>query len=1120
FTAITGGEIRREVAEYFLKKGEIHGAELYAINNPGKVDLWGIEDKDLYLENLRVYRDSLAYKNEVERYLKELTHILNNLKRHIFNPELLKIDMAYNAYKAGNMDFRDYLEFLMGKAREMIINVQDFENLYLLSQAMNQEENIDFKKANNERGILINELKKGLSKNEVRELVAKTVDFKTKKISRKVFYGYLLRKARELGLDIGKFPALSNYIVYVSTYEAVNRSLVMEELDGLEAAIKEPLYQNKTQRQLDRLSRNLAILKNIFAITLTKIDYRYYLDNKSSFDVQNYLKFIKKQAPRYRIQARPDQNIGRLDDYREEISKFYEYSFKRDDVFMENMHFGKTTGGMNGAVLMTGGFHTENLLDLFEKEKISYVSILPKFRIKKDYESPYFDILAGETTNIQQMLRSVIAQATMLQVASFLSPAIAEAVWGEAGVWSFRAAVRVQEMVARKNKVILTDGAGNTLEVNGKPLEFGKGAEKTITLAQLLSEVGYTGEVRAEAEPEIEPTAEPPEEGPAIRAWQNAIAVLVAAIPVGFSVLAFMSSLNVLPLVLSGVAVGVTGIQAILLAFQTLNAIGVEREKRRAAGRERRRTGARVAIAAATPEDSYETIRRNFGPVLAPFVNYHERVHKWTKKHLYFGKLRDIAEKRGTKGLRALINFLDEVIAYTAAYIWAPVIGTKSLFAGLRGIRYAPEINELLMYNPNAADPEEVKGYLKNPRWKEYFPERTPSYNEQNPRLFKWKEKDVEMILPNIIKEGSEPGANAYRIEQKLGEGGFAAVFEGTVTKGDLRGGRVAIKIMDPEALGAGLSPGEAEVREARDIIRFYQEYIFMQECNDIEEVLNVYDAGTYEINGKRYYYMVQELVEGTDLEKESMLRVREKQVGRRDEAFTTEEVLDISDQLFRGLKGIHEKGIIHSDIKPANLYLVNGKLKIADFGVSRYAPNRAMVEDGYVTGTPWYLPDLSFLYAKFGPKTDIFAAGVVLYQLMHEYRIPFYTNKDVKAKLEDLEKRGELAKWATERGRELAKTSLKLKGYKEGALAPTPDSPLEELVGRLLDEDVSGIHHVDDAAEYLNTPQKRKIIAASRREAQSSRRARVATPAAPPAAAQPAAAQVDAGPKTATVDL
>ncbi|MBU0683071.1 MAG: hypothetical protein KJ864_02120, partial [Candidatus Omnitrophica bacterium] len=443
FTSISGETIRKEVADYFVKQGEINGAEFYAVNNPEKIMLWGVEDKELYLDNLQVYRDSLKYKPEVDKYLNELMHILNNLKRHIFSPELLKIDMEYEDYKAGNMDFRGYLEFLIAKAKDSAIDVKRFSDLYFLVQAMEQEEKIDFKKANTERNILIDELKKCLSKYEIAELVSKSVDFKTKKISRKNFYGYLLTKAKEVDIKIGRFPELSNYIAYVMTYEAVNRFNVMRELDELEEAIKDPLYKNDIDRQLIQLSRNLALTKNIFSISLTKTDYEYYLSNKKAFEVINYVDFIEKEAPKYKITAQFSASILELDDYRDRIAGFYEYSFERDKVFIKNLKFHPERENIETAVLMTGGFHTENLCDLFKSKNISYVSILPKFTSEKDYECPYFDLLSGQTTNIQRMLTSVLAKTSTLQYASRLSSL------GRRDMDVFKAAVYIRELIVR-----------------------------------------------------------------------------------------------------------------------------------------------------------------------------------------------------------------------------------------------------------------------------------------------------------------------------------------------------------------------------------------------------------------------------------------------------------------------------------------------------------------------------------------------------------------------------------------------------------------------------------------------------------------------------------------------
>ncbi|MCK4851715.1 MAG: hypothetical protein KAS86_01255 [Candidatus Omnitrophica bacterium] len=501
FDAITGDAIRREVADYFVKKSELNGAEYFAITNPGRVMLWGVEEMDLYLANLKIYKDSLVYKPVVSRYLQQLSYMLDNLKMHIFSSELLEIDKTYSRYKSGELKFRDYVEFLFKEAKACSIPLGRYVNLSLLVRTMEQEKKVDFDRANSERRDLIDGLKNMLSENESRELLSKTVDFKTKKISRKTFYGYLIGKAEHLNMDIGRFPALESYIAYISTCEDIDHSRIMEELDELEGEITGTLYRNLTERVLNGLSRNLALLKNIFDICLIKTDYRYYLKNMDAFNTANFTDFSRKESPKYRVTFRPDADIFRLDEHRENLTQFYELSFTRDRAFLKNIRY--TVHGprpprpeVKSAILITGGFHTESLCELLEERDISHVSILPKFTTARGWVNPYFEILAGETTSIQQALRSAVVRTSMLQIASRLT-SLGTRVWGEAGVRAFKAAVRLQEMIiasrhTKRFKVYYRDRSGklSAVEREGKELIFGDGdAEpENILLSDLLAE--------------------------------------------------------------------------------------------------------------------------------------------------------------------------------------------------------------------------------------------------------------------------------------------------------------------------------------------------------------------------------------------------------------------------------------------------------------------------------------------------------------------------------------------------------------------------------------------------------------------------------------------------------
>jgi serine/threonine-protein kinase len=89
-------------------------------------------------------------------------------------------------------------------------------------------------------------------------------------------------------------------------------------------------------------------------------------------------------------------------------------------------------------------------------------------------------------------------------------------------------------------------------------------------------------------------------------------------------------------------------------------------------------------------------------------------------------------------------------------------------------------------------------------------------------------------------------------------------------------------------------------------------------------------------------------------------------------------------DELLAGLQYSHEHGVVHRDIKPANLILSGsaGRVKIADFGIARIESSN-MTQAGTMMGTPAYMSPEQFLGETVDPRTDIYSAGVVLYQLL-----------------------------------------------------------------------------------------------------------------------------------------
>jgi len=402
-TGIKDVGLRAKALEHFMKEGVINGAEYFAANNPKKASLWGIEDTGLYIENLKVYLDSLADKTAIDRYLKNLTSALSNLKTRIYSRDLITLDRHRTAFKNKKLGLKEYFNYLTGLSSSQNVDTSDLTNIQILLKTLTLEKDMDFKESNAEREGLIDKLGKVLSRDEVRELVGKAVEFRTGRISAIKFHSYLLDKAKELKIPSGEYKNLILYTVYLGVYSNLDNDKLFEEAGVLARRVSEKLFQDTAQNELYKLSEDLDIIKDVLEIALTSDEHKYFRDHRGEFDMKNYLAFVNDKAQFYGLKLRLGDDILKLNDHLERMEKFYLIGLERDEAFIKNLKF-NSRGRLNvpyavdnskAAILITGGFHAKNLAGLFKKKKISYISIMPNFKEEEGYECPYLSLLSG-----------------------------------------------------------------------------------------------------------------------------------------------------------------------------------------------------------------------------------------------------------------------------------------------------------------------------------------------------------------------------------------------------------------------------------------------------------------------------------------------------------------------------------------------------------------------------------------------------------------------------------------------------------------------------------------------------------------------------------------------------
>jgi hypothetical protein len=104
----------------------------------------------------------------------------------------------------------------------------------------------------------------------------------------------------------------------------------------------------------------------------------------------------------------------------------------------------------------------------------------------------------------------------------------------------------------------------------------------------------------------------------------------------------------------------------------------------------------------------------------------------------------------------------------------------------------------------------------------------------------------------------------------------------------------------------------------------------------------------------------------------------------RKGGPLEVKEILRIGIQTARGLAAAHKQGLVHRDVKPANILLENGvqRVKLTDFGLARAADDASLTQSGYIAGTPQYMAPEQANGEPIDPRADLFSLGSVLYEL------------------------------------------------------------------------------------------------------------------------------------------
>jgi serine/threonine-protein kinase len=206
-----------------------------------------------------------------------------------------------------------------------------------------------------------------------------------------------------------------------------------------------------------------------------------------------------------------------------------------------------------------------------------------------------------------------------------------------------------------------------------------------------------------------------------------------------------------------------------------------------------------------------------------------------------------------------------------------------------------------------------------------------------------------------------------YRLEKVLGQGGMGVVY---TAQHVVLGKRLAIKIL------------KADVSKDQEIIARFRQEAQSASAIGSQHIIDISDFGQLP-DGATYFVM--ELLDGQELTKAI----------ERERPLASDRVVHIAKQLCDALGAAHERGIVHRDMKPDNVFLIkrgNDRdfVKVLDFGIAKVGgASSKLTRAGQVFGTPHYMSPEQCSGHGVDSRTDIYAVGIMLYEMACG-RVPF----------------------------------------------------------------------------------------------------------------------------------
>ena len=386
-----------EVADSLAKESELGGPELFLMDPSVSVKGYGVEEEGLYWKNLLDFRQVIRKKEISDAFLKEVKESLNFLGSHYFNPRLREFLKGWMLYQDSKAELLRHLNALEKFSKEElnldladVLNQREWPQLVRFSKLREIEKQIDAKEVDREKEKLTLWLQ---SKKMDKEFIQGIETFESEKEPRK-FLEKFYEKAEPAGFRFKDYPGFSLFLAFAALRREIEAKELFDEIERLTRQTLQRLVQTEEEKKLVSLLGDYLLLKKLFSLELVREEFDKIQKEKNRFLPSQYVQRIlsipssviaSERSERSNLELRLLRPFGARNDassdldtlFRKALS-FYEGTGARDEALIQNTLQRMRKEKETRAVLVTGGFHSQDLLSRLKSRGIAYVEVSPR----------------------------------------------------------------------------------------------------------------------------------------------------------------------------------------------------------------------------------------------------------------------------------------------------------------------------------------------------------------------------------------------------------------------------------------------------------------------------------------------------------------------------------------------------------------------------------------------------------------------------------------------------------------------------------------------------------------------------------------------------------------------